>query len=112
MANIKSYVLTDVAADKWVDSFEVGRGEHPKLGIAPWSVRKRTLHGGRRDGIDVIEVNNGELSFSILPTRGMGIWRGRYHNLPLGWKAPIQGPVHPKYVNLHDRSGLGWLDGF
>ena len=33
--------------------------------------------------------NNGALSFSILPTRGMGLWRGQYHGLHLGWRAPI-----------------------
>ncbi|MBO13155.1 MAG: DUF4432 domain-containing protein, partial [Planctomycetaceae bacterium] len=30
----------------------------------------------------------------------------------LGWQAPIQGPVHPRDVDLGEPSGLGWLDGF
>jgi hypothetical protein len=65
-----------------------------------------------RDGVDIIEVHNGALSYSILPTRGMGIWRGEYRGNFLGWRAPVHGPVHPKFVNLDDRSGLGWLNGF
>src|SRR6185369_7830818 len=75
-------------------------------------VRKRTLRGGLRDGIDLIEVHNGALAFTVLPTRGMGLWRGDYHGLSLGWRSPVEGPVHPKYVNLADRGGLGWLAGF
>jgi hypothetical protein len=70
------------------------------------------LHGGRREGVEVVEVDNGDLAFAVLPTRGMNLWRGRYHDLPLGWQSPVQGPVHPKFVNLADRAGLGWLDGF
>ena len=42
----------------------------------------------------------------------MGLWRGDYHGLPLGWRSPASGPVHPKHVELADRGGLGWLAGF
>jgi hypothetical protein len=77
-----------------------------------WSIRKRTLRGGQRDGVDLIEVHNGALSYSVLPTRGMGIWRGEYRGNFLGWHSPVHGPVHPKLVNLAERNGLGWLRGF
>jgi hypothetical protein len=77
-----------------------------------WSIRKRTLHGGLRDRVDVIDVDNGTLAFTVLPTRGMGLWQGRYHGLHLGWKAPVHGPVHPAFVNTADRGGIGWLAGF
>jgi hypothetical protein len=65
-----------------------------------------------RDGIDLIDVHNGALSFEVLPTRGMGLWRGEYRGNFLGWRSPVSGPVHPKYVPLGDRGGLGWLLGF
>ena len=42
----------------------------------------------------------------------MGLWRGDYHGLPLGWRSPVLGPVHPKFVEQADRGGLGWLAGF
>ena len=70
------------------------------------------LRGGPRDGIDLIEVHNGALSYSLLPTRGMGLWRGEYRGNYLGWKAPVLGPVHPKFVDLTARGGIGFLDGF
>src|SRR5690606_20382063 len=57
-------------------------------------------------------VHNGEFAYSIVPTRGMSLWRGNYRGNYLGWRAPITGPVHPKYVQLPDRGGLGWLAGF
>ena len=70
------------------------------------------LRGGVRDGIDLIEVHNGALSFQLLPTRGMSIWRGEHRGNPLGWRAPLPGPVHPKFVPRNDRNGIGWLAGF
>jgi hypothetical protein len=112
MTRTKSWTLTDVAGDLWIDSFSAG---NEKLRLATphdWSVRKRTLRGGLRDGVDVIEVHNGALSFTVLPTRGMGLWRGAYRGQFLGWRSPVQGPVHPQFVNLTDHGGLGWLTGF
>jgi hypothetical protein len=106
------HTLTDVDRDVWVDAFHTGSAE---LGVAaplPWSVRKRTLRGGPRDGVDLIEVDNGALKFAVLPTRGMGLWRGSYRGTPLGWQAPVVGPVHPKLVDQSARGGLGWLTGF
>jgi hypothetical protein len=105
----KSWVLTDRATDTCVESLELTADD---LGCAGASVRKRVLRGGLSDGVDVIEVDNGEFSFTVLPTRGMGIWRGRYRGLDVGWQAPVTGPVHPGFVNLQDRGGLGWLTGF
>ena len=31
---------------------------------------------------------------------------------PLGWRAPVTGPVHPKHVNVAEFNGLGWLVWF
>src|SRR5262249_53076390 len=40
------------------------------------------------------------------------IWRGEYRGNTLGWRSPTRGPVHPKFVQLSARGGLGWLEGF
>jgi hypothetical protein len=109
---MKSWVVTDTASDVWLDTLVVNQENLRIPGAGHWSVRKRTLRGGLRDGVDLIEVDNGALSFSVLPTRGMGIWRGEYRGNTLGWRAPVRGPVHPKFVQLDFRSGLGWLTGF
>jgi hypothetical protein len=108
----KTWALTDVGGDVWIDSFAVGNDSLRLATPHDWSVRKRTLRGGLRDGIDLIEVHNGALSYAVLPTRGMGLWRGEYRGNFLGWRAPVLGPVHPKHVHPADNGGLGWLTGF
>lgn len=113
MAETKSWILTDVENRTWLDHFELTAKDFglPQR-AASWSINKQTLHGGLADGVDLIEVDNGALSFSVVPTRGMGVWRGRHQGEYLGWRAPVVGPVHPKFINLMDRGGLGWLQGF
>lgn len=78
----------------------------------PWSVRARRLDGGLSDGVQLIDVDAGDLKFSACPTRGMGIWSASYKGWDIGWKSPVRGPVHPKFVNLLDLGGIGWLAGF
>ncbi len=77
-----------------------------------WSVNSYTLRGGLREGVDVVEINNGKLCFAVLPTRGMGIWKGTCGNVSLGWESPVKDPVNPAFINLEARGGLGWLKGF
>ncbi|HLJ96698.1 MAG TPA: aldose 1-epimerase family protein [Gemmataceae bacterium] len=112
MTRQKTWTLTDAANNVWLDSFTVGNDSLRLATPHDWSIHKRTLRGGLRDGVDLIEIHNGALSYSVLPTRGMGLWRGEYRGNFLGWRAPVLGPVHPKYVHLDDRGGLGWLAGF
>jgi len=77
-----------------------------------WSVKSYTLRGGLQEGVDVVEINNGKLSFAVLPTRGMGIWKGQCGDIPLGWDSPVKDPVNPAFVNQLERGGIGWLKGF
>jgi len=77
-----------------------------------WSVKSYTLRGGLQDGVDVVEINNGKLSFAVLPTRGMGIWKGQCGDISLGWDSPVKDPVNPAFINQLERGGCGWLKGF
>ena len=105
-------VLTDADSGIHLNPGELGPSNSPALpGTSNWSIRWRTLRGGTSEGVDVVELDNGPLSLAILPTRGMGIWKGRYHELPLAWKSPVERPVHPAFVNQLDRGGIGWLHG-
>lgn len=108
----RTWVLTDVATQGGSDFLNITPNSAHDLPDGDWSIRKQVLGGGLRDGVEVIEVSNGPLVFHVLPTRGMGLWRGDYRGTPLGWQAPVNGPVHPKFVNLADRNGIGWLAGF
>lgn len=109
----RNWVLTDVAANQFEEQFALSSRDGVTLaGSDKWSVTKSTLRGGLSDGVDVVELNNGRLSVSILPTRGMGLWKGTCDGLELGWKSPVVHPVNPAFVNVVERGGLGWLSGF
>lgn len=107
----KTWTLTDTDQDCYVEQISLSRNnvEGPAAGYA---VTKRTLQGGLRQGVDVIEVDNGRFRFVVIPTRGMGIWRAMLDDVQLGWRSPVRGPVHPAFVQLNEASGIGWLGGF
>lgn len=77
-----------------------------------FTFERRKLHGGLTDSVETVRIDNGKFAFVVVPTRGMGIWKAWLGRHEFGWKSPVHGPVHPKYVPLTEQSGLGWLDGF
>src|SRR3984957_5039036 len=108
-----SKVLTDadhnVSVKEWrLTSDEMGDSSSP----AKWRVQKRILSGGRQQGVEVIEVDNGAMNFTVVPTRGCGFWKANGGDLRLGGDSPVKEIVHPQFVNLTERGGLGWLNGF
>ena len=105
-------VLTDVEENIYRETAEITSSEVTPKSPVSWSVRKYVLHGGRQEGVDVVEVNNGKLRFTVVPTRGMSIYRVHMGDLRLGWDSPVKGLIHPQYINLNSRQGLGWLEGF
>lgn len=107
----KTWTLVDVDQEIWVESMAIGPDQAGGRATG-YSVRKSRLHGGLRNGVDVIEVDNGVFRAVIIPTRGMGIWKAMAGQMLLGWQSPTRGPVHPAFVRLDEASGLGWLDGF
>ena len=79
---------------------------------AHWSIHKFTLHGGKQEGVDVIDIDNSRLKLAVCPTRGMGLLWGRIGDVRLGWDSPVKETVHPTWINLSSKGGLGWLEGF
>lgn len=104
----QTFTLID-ATESLVREGEIAAGDGATSG---WSARLRTLHSGRSQGVQLVELDNGAMCIDVLPTRGMGIWRVRRGNMTLGWQAPAREPVHPAFVPLMEPAGLGWLDGF
>ncbi|HEY1785098.1 MAG TPA: aldose 1-epimerase family protein [Pirellulales bacterium] len=113
----KNWTLIDNGSSSKNSDFALTAAE---LGIAghDFHVRQSRLRGGLREGVESVEIDNGRFSFVVLPTRGMGIWkgwlgkRGQPGTVEVGWQSPVDGPVHPQFVSLADPSGLGFLDGF
>ena len=107
----KTWTLCDVDQDIYVDNIALSPASVGGR-TGRFSITKRTLRGGLREGVDVVEIDNGTLRFAVVPTRGMGIWNAWQGPIHLGWKSPARGPVHPAFVHSNEASGLGWLDGF
>ncbi len=106
------YVLTSAATNRNTATFELTHRDLPEVGAAPWSIRKTTLHGGKQEGVELITLDNGKLVLRLIPTRGMSILDVRRGGLRLGWDSPVKEVVHPAFINLESRGGLGWLEGF
>ncbi len=104
------YVLldTDKAAQPWQITSQ-------QLGVKtdkPFSVTMRTLHGGRQEGVSVVDIDNGTLKLSVVPTRGMNVLQASVGDVRMGWDSPVKEVVNPAFIELNGRGGLGWLEGF
>lgn len=65
----RDFTLTDVASGRWHDDFAlVPSAELELAGSDVWGIRKQTMRGGLSDGVDVVELDNGRLSLSLLPS--------------------------------------------
>ncbi len=83
-----------------------------QLQVSSCQARSFRWHDGPSAGVHGVDLANGKLNATILPTRGMGLHAVQYGDWRIGWRSPVRGPVHPALVPLMDASGLGWLDGF
>ncbi|WP_053239987.1 aldose 1-epimerase family protein [Pleomorphomonas koreensis] len=106
------FTLTDTAggielADWAVTSTELGLDDG-----TPFEIVKRTLHGGRQEGSTLVTIRAGRLTVTVIPTRGMGILRASLDGVGFGWASPVDEVVHPSFIRLGERNGLGWLEGF
>ena len=108
-----SFLLTDATRNVSVKEWSISSEQAGAVSDGPrWSVTKRLLTGGRQEGVEVIEVDNGLMKFTVVPTRGFHLWAAKVGDLRLGWDSPVAEIVHPQFVNLAERGGLGWLNGF
>lgn len=104
--------LTSVSRNVHLDTWQITNRDLGIKADVPWSVQKYVLHGGRQEGVDCILVNNGRMSFIVIPTRGMNVLKVEMADIRLGWDSPVKEVVHPQFINLQGRGGLGWLEGF
>ncbi|HZZ73884.1 MAG TPA: aldose 1-epimerase family protein [Pirellulales bacterium] len=106
----KFWTLVNHATGECDFNLAIGPNDFGKA--AGFRVAARELRGGRRNGVQMVEIDNGICQFTVVPTRGMAIWKAAVGDVIAGWNSPVQGPVHPAFVHLGEPSGLGWLDGF
>jgi Domain of unknown function (DUF4432) len=112
-ANVEPFqkMLISVQENVRIDACEI-MGNEVTAASPDWSIKKLTLHGGKQEGVDVVIVNNGKLTLTVVPTRGMNVLSVTSGDVRLGWDSPVKEVVHPQFINLQGRGGLGWLDGF
>jgi hypothetical protein len=105
-----SKVLINSVSNLATADWKIGSAEWG--GKTAWSVALRTLHGGRQEGVQVIDVDNGAMTFTIVASRGFEVWKAQVGKLRLGWDSPVQEIIHPSYIRLTDNGGQGWVAGF
>jgi hypothetical protein len=106
-----TYVLTDTVKNIEISDWSLSSED---LGIESVSFRitKNTLHGGKQEGSTLIGIETDALRVTVIPTRGMSVLEASSGDVELGWSSPVDEIVHPSFINLTQRGGLGWLDGF
>lgn len=104
--------LIDAPSNLNTANWSVSSAEWAKKDSPQWRLTLRTLHGGRQEGTQVLEVETGAIRFTIVPTRGFEVWKAEAAGTRLGWESPVKEIVHPAFVKLTDHGGLGWLNGF
>lgn len=68
-----------------------------------------TLDDGPERGVRAVDVRTGTgFLFTVLPDRGLDVWRAEHQGASLCWHSPT-GPVAPGFF---EPEGLGWLRGF
>ncbi|WP_419875879.1 DUF4432 family protein [Candidatus Pristimantibacillus sp. PTI5] len=69
----------------------------------------RDLSGSQ---MSVLTIRNGNLSFTVLPERGMDIGEIFLGEEKVSWDRNNDYFLHPDRVNLQESKGTGWLKGF
>ena len=106
------FVLTDSEQGVEIPYWQVSNVSLGLLEVSPFTVSKTTLRGGRQERSTLITIASENLQLVVIPTRGMGLLSAQSGDVKLGWNSPVDEVVHPSFINLEERGGLGWLDGF
>jgi len=112
MAKVFETVLTDTMTGVYEDSWQLSSGAIAECDGPPWFITKFVLKGGKQHGVDMVEVDNGAMAITIVPTRGMNVLEASTDDVVMGWNSPVREVVHPAFIQESIRGGLGWLEGF
>jgi hypothetical protein len=112
MAEYFERVVTDGWENVSEDTYELTSENLVGYDGPPWRISKYTLKGGKQQGVELVEIDNGAMTVLVVPTRGMGILEAFTDEVSLGWSSPVREVVHPAYVEEESDGGVGWLAGF
>lgn len=72
-------------------------------------IREYTFNSGRAKGVKAIDVDTGDLKFTVLPSRCLDIGRASFKGYPFGYisKSGLRAPEY-----FHENKAIGFLDSF
>ena len=71
--------------------------------VEGFRIEKRTLSGGRQQGVELLIIDNGKLHITLIPTRGLSVLKVVSGDVELGWNSPVKEVVHQSFVDLESR---------
>jgi len=74
-----------------------------QLGIkaaSPFSIKVQLLHGGRQEGVMLVEIDTGAMKITVVPPRGMNVLQAVAGDVRLGWHSPVKEVVNPSFIEL------------
>lgn len=95
---------------RWLTDSTIA-GEY-RTALGSISVHHGIMTSGKSADVEVCVIDTGAAQVVVLPGRGMAVWQIRTGDIDFGWRSPVDGPVNPNLVPIHDPDGLGWLEGF
>jgi len=72
-------------------------------------LKEYTFNSGRAKGVDAIDVNAGNLQFTVLKSRCLDIGQASFRGYPIGYlsKSGLRAPAY-----FREKKGIGYLDSF
>ena len=94
--------------------FAIGELKDGERALLPHggSVERRRFVDGKGGELTILAVDNGQLGITVLSERGMEIGEIRLGGELMSWNRDMKHLLHPDHVDLRERGGTGWLDGF
>src|SRR5262245_4797384 len=79
----------------WKEQAMVRSRDFAPASPVEWKVTWNRLQGGKEEGVDLVNIDNGKLRITVIPTRGMGILSvDRSGKKPsaarFGWRSPVE----------------------
>lgn len=109
---LRERLNADMVQSDSSEYLDIDLPEKVTAGTGRFGIKYYPIQSGTSAGMHCLSIDTGNVTATILPDRGMGLWKCWSGDLEFGWQSPVTGPVNPSFVPVHDVSGIGWLEGF